>query len=122
MQDIAAKISDSELEVLEVLWEAEEALPIAPIRKRLEERRGWDISTIKTLLRRLCEKGAVEARRRESFYYRPLLDREDYQRWSTRSLIQPVSRWECAMPPVMAMASTAPLTRTETAAIPWAMR
>ena len=33
MQDIAAKISDSELEVLEVLWEAEEALPIAPIRK-----------------------------------------------------------------------------------------
>ena len=35
MQDIAAKISDSELEVLEVLWEAEEALPIAPIRKRL---------------------------------------------------------------------------------------
>ena len=55
MQDIAAKISDSELEVLEVLWEAEEALPIAPIRKRLEERRGWDISTIKTLLRRLCE-------------------------------------------------------------------
>ena len=29
MQDIAAKISDSELEVLEVLWEAEEALPTA---------------------------------------------------------------------------------------------
>lgn len=87
MQDIAAKISDSELEVLEVLWEAEEALPIAPIRKRLEERRGWDSSTIKTLLRRLCEKGAVEARRRESFYYRPVLNREDYQRWSTRSLI-----------------------------------
>ena len=83
MQDIAAKISDSELEVLEVLWEAEEALPIAPIRKRLEERRGWDSSTIKTLLRRLCEKGAVEARRRESFYYRPVLNREDYQRWST---------------------------------------
>ena len=83
MQNIAAKISDSELEVLEVLWEAEEALPIAPIRKRLEERRGWDSSTIKTLLRRLCEKGAVEARRRESF---------DYQRWSTRSLIQRVYR------------------------------
>ena len=78
--------------MLEVLWEAEEALPIAPIRKRLEERRGWDISTIKTLLRRLCEKGAVEARRRESFYYRPVLNREDYQRWSTRSLIQRVYR------------------------------
>ena len=92
MQDIAAKISDSELEVLEVLWEAEEALPIAPIRTRLEERRGWDSSTIKTLLRRLCEKGAVEARRRESFYSRPVLNREDYQRWSTRSLIQRVYR------------------------------
>lgn len=38
------------------------------------------------------EKGAVEARRRESFYYRPVLNRGDYQRWSTRSLIQRVYR------------------------------
>lgn len=88
MNELASKISGSELEVLEVLWQAGEPLPVAPIRTRLEKLRGWDGSTVKTLLRRLCEKGAVEAEKREVFYYRPLLSREDYQVWSTRSLIQ----------------------------------
>lgn len=88
MNELASKISGSELEVLEVLWQAGESLPVAPIRTRLEKLRGWDGSTVKTLLRRLCEKGAVEAEKREVFYYRPLLSREDYQVWSTRSLIQ----------------------------------
>ena len=36
--------------------------------------------------RDLCEKGAVEAEKRAAFYYRPLLSREEYQRWSTSSL------------------------------------
>ncbi len=58
----------------------------------VEEELGWDGSTVKTLLRRLCEKGAVEAEKREAFYYRPVLSREDYQKWSTRSLIQRVYR------------------------------
>lgn len=92
MQEIASKISLSELEVLEVLWQAAEPLPVGPIRRRLEEEQGWDGSTVKTLLRRLCEKGAVEAEKREAFYYRPALSRADYQKWSTRSLIQRVYR------------------------------
>lgn len=45
---------------------------------------------VKTLLRRLCEKKAVEAEKREVFYYRPLLSRREYQIWSTRSLIDKV--------------------------------
>ena len=92
MKELASKISDSELEVLEVLWQAGEPLPVAPIRARLEEERGWDGSTVKTLLRRLCEKGAAEAEKREVFYYRPLLTREEYQSWSAHSLITRVFR------------------------------
>lgn len=88
MNELAAKISSSELEVLEMLWHAGEPLPVASIRAQLEQVRGWDSSTIKTLLRRLCDKGVVEAEKREVFYYRPLLSREDYQIWSTHSLIQ----------------------------------
>ena len=90
MKELAAKISGSELEVMEVLWGAGVPLPISAVRSELEEQRGWDGSTIKTLLRRLCEKGAVEAEKREVFYYRPVISREDYQRWSTRSLIDRV--------------------------------
>ena len=92
MNELAAKISASEVEVLEVLWQAAEPLPVGPIRRRLEEEQGWDGSTVKTLLRRLCEKGAVEAEKREVFYYRPILTRQEYQAWSTSSLIDKVYR------------------------------
>ena len=92
MKGLAEKISDSELELMDVLWRAGEPMPIAAIRTELEKRRDWDSSTVKTLLRRLCDKGAVEAEKRAAFYYRPLLSREEYQRWSTSSLIRRVYR------------------------------
>ena len=64
MNELAAKISASEVEVLEVLWQADAPMPIAAIRAALEGGHQWDASTVKTLLRRLCEKGAVEAEKR----------------------------------------------------------
>lgn len=90
MKELAAKISSSELEVLEVLWRSEEPMPIAAIRAALEETHSWDASTVKTLLRRLREKGAVDCEKRDVFYYWPLLGRKDYQRWSTQSFLQRV--------------------------------
>lgn len=90
MKELAAKISSSELEVLEVLWRSAEPMPIAAIRAALEETHSWDASTVKTLLRRLREKGAVECEKRDVFYYWPLLGRKDYQRWSTQSFLQRV--------------------------------
>ena len=90
MKELAAKISSSELEVLEVLWRSEEPMPIAAIRAALEETHSWDASTVKTLLRRLREKGAVDCEKRDVFYDWPLLGRKDYQRWSTQSFLQRV--------------------------------
>lgn len=52
-------IQDAELAVLQVLWEAGEPLHLAELLTRLRERRGWADSTVKTLLRRLQQKGAV---------------------------------------------------------------
>ena len=92
MSELAEKITESELEVLEVLWKADEPLSVTPIRTQLETERGWDASTVKTLLRRLCDKGVVAVEKREVFYYRPLLDRADYRRWSARSLLNRVFR------------------------------
>jgi len=90
MKELAAKISSSELEVLGVLWRSAEPMPIAAIRAALEETHSWDASTVKTLLRRLWEKGAVDCEKRDVFYYWPLLGRKDYQRWSTQSFLQRV--------------------------------
>lgn len=92
MKELAAKISSSELEVLEVLWRSEGPMPIAAIRNALEETHSWDASTVKTLLRRLREKGAVDCEKRDVFYYWPLLGRKEYQRWSTQSFVQRVYR------------------------------
>ena len=92
MSELAEKITESEGEVLEILWQSEEPLPVTPIRTQLERERGWDASTVKTLLRRLCDKGVVAVEKREVFYYRPLLDREEYRRWSARSLLNRVFR------------------------------
>ena len=90
MSDLAKKISEAELTVLELLWEANEPLPVTPIRIQLGEKWGWDASTVKTLLRRLCDKGAVKAEKRDVFYYSPLLSRGEYQSWSTGSLVERV--------------------------------
>lgn len=92
MNELAAKISPAELEVLEVLWQADAPMPIASIRNVLAASHRWGASTVKTLLRRLCEKQAVAAEKREVFYYTPILTRQEYQEWSTRSLIDRVYR------------------------------
>ena len=64
MENLAEKISDSELEVMRVLWDARTALPVGEIRRALQERRGWEATTIKTLVQRLVAKGAVAQEKR----------------------------------------------------------
>lgn len=88
----AEKIQDAELEVMKALWSLPQPAPLSELRRILSARCGWEDSTVKTLLRRLCEKGAVEAEKREVFYYRPILTRQEYQAWSTSSLIDKVYR------------------------------
>lgn len=87
MSKLVSKITDSELEVMRVLWKADYELPIAEIRKALEETSMWETSTIKTLLRRLCEKGVVLATKKEVFYYKALVTQTEYNEYSTQSLI-----------------------------------
>lgn len=88
MQELAGRISDSELDVMQVLWEAADALPISDIRKTLHERRGWESTTIKTLVQRLVGKGAVEQEKRQVFYYRALISEKEYNDWATGDLIR----------------------------------
>ena len=52
-------ISDSEWDVMEPIWEAG-ACTAADVIKRLKATHDWNHSTIRTLLARLVEKGALE--------------------------------------------------------------
>lgn len=79
-------IQDAELAVLQVLWEAGEPLPLAAILETLHARRGWANSTVKTLLRRLQEKGAVTLEKRG--VYAAAIAREDYRGAANHSFLQ----------------------------------
>lgn len=87
MKPLASKITASELEVMRVLWTSKEALPVAAIRQTLETSSEWDSSTIKTLLRRLCEKGIVWAAKKEVFYYSPLISENEYSDCMMQNMI-----------------------------------
>jgi len=88
MNKLAEKISGAELEVMQTLWEAEDALPISEIRRILKERQGWEATTVKTLVSRLHAKGAIGQEKRNVFYYHPLITEQEYNEWATADLVQ----------------------------------
>ena len=87
MYEAAAKITDSELEVMRVLWAAGEPITITQIKATLIKTTKWNGDTIKTLLRRLCEKGAVLQKKRKVYYYLPLVSSQKYGKYRTQAII-----------------------------------
>lgn len=85
---IADKISDSELEVMKVLWQAGDALPVTEIRETLQRTKGWEATKVKTLVSRLVSKGVIRQEKRSVFYYSPLISEREYNGWATAHLIQ----------------------------------
>lgn len=81
------KIANTELEVLKVLWEAGREMTITEIRKTLAHTTGWESATIKTLVYRLCDKGALHAEKREVFYYTPTITAQTYHNYATGIII-----------------------------------
>jgi len=80
------QITKAEFEVMDVLW-AESPLAASDIADRLAAHQSWSLKTVKTLLSRLVDKGALthkpDGRR---FLYRPLLTRADHARAATSRL------------------------------------
>jgi len=92
MQALSEKITDSELEIMHVLWEAGDALPITDIRQILQERKGWEATTVKTLVQRLVAKGVLAQEKRKVFYYRPLVSEQEYSDWAVNGLVRRLFR------------------------------
>ena len=86
-ENLACKITSSELEIMKLLWHAEDALPVTEIREKLQKSKGWEPATIKTLISRLVSKGAVRQEKRKVFYYSPLISEKEYSAWATGDLI-----------------------------------
>lgn len=80
------KLFDSELKVMDVLWD-EGDVAAKHVAERLKEEIGWNKNTTYTLIKRCIAKGAVE-RREPGYICHALVDRKQVQRAETDELIQ----------------------------------
>lgn len=81
-------LGESELEIMKVIWKANEPIGSTAIGKAVESK-GWKRTTIATFLARLVEKGALSAERRgKAWYYTPLITAKEYKKKQVKSLIK----------------------------------
>ena len=81
------QISEAESIVMDVLWR-QQPLAAEDVVAALAESRQWQEATIKTLLNRLLNKGAIAAEKDGRRYlYTPVLKREDWLIGESESLL-----------------------------------
>jgi BlaI family penicillinase repressor len=81
------QISEAESVVMEVLWQRS-PLTSEEVIAALVEHQQWQEATVKTLLNRLLNKGAIEAQKDGRRYlYSPRLRREDWVMGESESLL-----------------------------------
>jgi BlaI family transcriptional regulator, penicillinase repressor len=84
---VPESISEAESAVLAVLWDTGPATA-EDVSAALAAPRGWQDSTVKTLLGRLLKKGAVRAQKDgRRFIYTPALAREEWLSRESESLL-----------------------------------
>ena len=82
------RISEAELQVMEVLWAASGPLTATDVADQIDAERGWSLATVKTMLSRLAAKGALshseEGRR---YLYSPAIERDSYVSGESRRFV-----------------------------------
>ena len=86
----SCRVSDAEWEVMSVLWR-ESPLTSSEVVDRVAARKGWRSRTIRTLLDRLVDKGAVDlSRDQRPRLYKPILNQEECVSQQSRSFLDRV--------------------------------
>lgn len=80
------KISDSEMEIMKIIWAHDDAVTSAQIAEELETE--WKITTILTFLKRLDDKGIVSSEKiGKTNYYRALISEKQYTSQQTEEFL-----------------------------------
>ena len=83
------QISEAESVVMEVLWRGSSPMTSEAVVQALAATHDWQEPTIKTLLNRLLNKGAIAATKDGRRYlYSPQLKREDWVHAESRGLLE----------------------------------
>lgn len=84
------RFNDSEWLVMRRLWASAPAT-VRDVLEALEPETGWAYSTVKTVLQRLADKGAVEVEKRGNVsWFTPLVAEQSAQRKALQSLLDRV--------------------------------
>jgi BlaI family penicillinase repressor len=90
MQDKKPAISDSEWKIMQLVWDKGEAGAAELIEALLPETQ-WSHRTVRSLLFRLVEKGALATRNEGNRYvYTPLVNREECIRQESETFLEKV--------------------------------
>lgn len=84
------KISESEAEIMRVVWEHEGPVTYSHIRTVLTGQKGWESPTVNTLVNRLVKKGVLAQEKKEVYHYTALISEQEYTQAKTRSFVQKV--------------------------------
>lgn len=80
------RISESEMEIMKVIWSENAAVTTADILKKLNT--DWKHTTILTFLKRLTDKGAIRTERvGKTNYYSALISENDYKNSKTQEFM-----------------------------------
>ena len=86
-QDIR-RLPDSELELMQIIWDREPPVTRPEIEEALASTHPLAPTTILTFLTRLCDKGFLKLERRgEVNYYTPLVTRKAYLAQASRGVL-----------------------------------
>jgi len=87
MADRKLRIHDGEWDLLEALWASGRGTA-REIAEALADKRGWAVSTVKTMLDRMVEKGMVNARQVGNVWeYTPAVHQVDARRGAWREFL-----------------------------------
>src|SRR3954449_12612711 len=88
-------IPDSELDVLKVLWDQDQATVRTALETLLAAGRQWSYATVATLLDRLQAKGLITSDRSElAFVYRPTITAQEVRQKRLNNLVEKLYQGE----------------------------
>ncbi len=88
MNENTSRISQAEFEVMKILWRANDPISTGDICSELSRELGWDRSTVRTLLKRLTDKGAVTTQKLKVLTYLPAISEKEYCDDQTKSFVE----------------------------------